>query len=260
MRYVNGRACSHGQALTEFLALSLVLVPLFLLAPVLGKYQDISHTTLLASRYAAFDAVVRNDGSTGYKPTSQLADEVRRRVLGAADAPIKTGDVAGDFRAHQNLLWRTPNDKPLIEKFADHVRLTRDAPVRSVDAAPFEPTRELLGLAATGIHTANVALQLAKLTDVGGFFQPFDKLDLAMTRSTSVVVDYWSARGPADGKGEVEMRIGANPALFPVGPLAEVGVLATAATLSIDAPIALPAPRLGQLALWRDLVPEDRLK
>ena len=37
----------RGQALTEFLVISLVLIPLFLLLPVIGKYQDISHASRL---------------------------------------------------------------------------------------------------------------------------------------------------------------------------------------------------------------------
>ena len=35
----------RGQALTEFLVISLVLISLFLLLPVIGKYQDISHAS-----------------------------------------------------------------------------------------------------------------------------------------------------------------------------------------------------------------------
>ena len=67
-------AGSHaGQALTEFLVVSLVLIPLFLLIPMIGKYQDISHATQLASRYAAFDAVLRNDSENAWKTPALLA-------------------------------------------------------------------------------------------------------------------------------------------------------------------------------------------
>jgi len=67
-----------GQALTEFIVVALALIPLFLLLPVIGKYQDIAHSVQLASRYAAFDAMIRNDVSGTWKPESQLAEEVRR--------------------------------------------------------------------------------------------------------------------------------------------------------------------------------------
>lgn len=43
----------RGQALTEFLVISVAMVPLFLLMPVIAKYQDVSHSTQMASRYSA---------------------------------------------------------------------------------------------------------------------------------------------------------------------------------------------------------------
>ena len=97
-----------GQALTEFLVVALALIPLFLLVPMIAKYQDISHFTQLASRYAAFDAMTRNDSVSTWKPEAQLADEVRRRFFSNSDAPIKTGDVVGNFDANRNLFWSNP--------------------------------------------------------------------------------------------------------------------------------------------------------
>lgn len=41
----------QGQALAEFPAISVAMVPLFLLIPVIAKYQDISNSTQMASRY-----------------------------------------------------------------------------------------------------------------------------------------------------------------------------------------------------------------
>lgn len=54
-----------GQALVEFLAMAAPLLGLFLLMPMIGKYQDIAHATQMASRYAAFDATVHNDAAGG---------------------------------------------------------------------------------------------------------------------------------------------------------------------------------------------------
>ena len=86
-----------GQALVEFLAMAAPLLGLFLLMPMIGKYQDIAHATQMASRYAAFDATVHNEAAGSYKPPTQLAAEVRRRYFSRPDAPIKTDDAAGDF-------------------------------------------------------------------------------------------------------------------------------------------------------------------
>lgn len=81
-----------GQALTEFIVLALALIPLFLLIPIIAKYQDIAYATQIASRYVAFDVMTRADGNSSSKPQKKLEDEVRRRFFGNSDAPIKTDD------------------------------------------------------------------------------------------------------------------------------------------------------------------------
>lgn len=78
-----------GQALVEFLAMAAPLLGLFLLMPMIGKYQDIAHATQMASRYAAFDATVHNDAAGSSKPPAQLAAEVRRRYFSRPDAPSR---------------------------------------------------------------------------------------------------------------------------------------------------------------------------
>jgi len=108
------RRTQAGQALTEFLVVALAIVPLFLLIPMIAKYQDIGHATQMASRYAAFDATINNPSTSGMKDPAILAQEVRRRFFSNIDAPIRTNDAAGNFSAHQNAFWRGPNNEPLI--------------------------------------------------------------------------------------------------------------------------------------------------
>ena len=79
----------RGQALLEFLVIAAALVPLFLMLPMIAKYQDIAHSTLIASRYAAFDDMVRNAAQNKQKPIEQLQDEVRRRFLVILWCPSK---------------------------------------------------------------------------------------------------------------------------------------------------------------------------
>ena len=127
-----------GQALVEFLAMAAPLLGLFLLMPMIGKYQDIAHATQMASRYAAFDATVHNDAAGSSKPPAQLAAEVRRRYFSRPDAPIKTGDTAGDFDAHRNPLWTDPAGNPLIPRFQpSRSALAKASPQRT--AMPSRP-------------------------------------------------------------------------------------------------------------------------
>lgn len=48
-----------GQALVEFLAVALALVPLLVLVPLIGRLQDQAHAVEMASRLAAFDHALR---------------------------------------------------------------------------------------------------------------------------------------------------------------------------------------------------------
>ena len=262
------RACRHrtqrGQALTEFLVAAVALVPLFLLMPLIAKYQDIAHATQLASRYVAFDAFARNDSVGTAKPESQLADEIRRRFFGNAEAPIKTDDVAGNFLAHQNLFWRGPSNAALIRDFGTDVRISFGAGNSPAHDAGFEPAsdgmtfilRNQLALRARGVYRANVSVALANLPAGLKFFEPFDRINLDIGRSTSVAIDPWAARDPS----QVEAKIARHPEVFLAGRLAALTPAVDAAVLAVDAPARLTGPLLGRLDFWRDVVPNDRLK
>jgi hypothetical protein len=255
----------RGQALTEFLCVAVAVVPLFLLIPLIGKYQDISNSTQAASRYVAFEATVRNDSTNSWEPEGQLAQEVVRRFFSNPDAPIKTNDAAGNFKANQNLFWRDPVDKPLIADFGSDVSLTFGPDASTTQAGGFAsiadegkpfPVYDQLGLQARGIYTANVSVKLANVPSGLKFYEPFDKLNLAMTRSTSIVIDPWTAKDPA----QVESKIAGSDVFFPAGNLAAVSPLVDAAVTIIDLPGGVSGPKLGKLDFWRDVVPEDRLR
>jgi hypothetical protein len=253
----------RGQALTEFLVISVALIPLFLLVPMIAKYQDISHFTQLSSRYAAFDAMTRNDSVSAWKPEAQLADEVRRRFFSNSDAPIKTGDVAGNFDANRNLFWTDPAGNHLVTDLNSDITVTygtgngashTDGFQAASDKALFV-LADPLQLKTRGIYRTNVAIKLAKLPAGLRFYEPFDAIDLSMTRSTSLLLDPWTARDPQ----QVEQKILASPVIFPAGNLASVSSAVNAVVSVVDAPGGISGPKLGQLDFWRDVVPEDRL-
>lgn len=258
------QAGPQGQALVEFLGLAVALIPLFLLVPMLAKYQDIGHATQMASRYAAFDATTRNDmqGTAGWKPEAQLADEVRRRFFSNADAPVKTDDVAGDFDANRNLFWRDPYGHPLVKKFSDvTVSYGSAASTAPNHAAGFSGSRDgqpfllesPLQLSSRGTYGANVSVSLANLAGGLDLVEPFDRLNLTVQRHTSLLIEPWSAMSPQ----QAESRFGQ---LAPVNaPLAALEPLIAVAILPVDLG-RVSAPRFGNLQAWRDVVPADRLR
>lgn len=241
-----------GQALMEFLVVSVALLPLFLLIPVIAKYQSIAQATQLASRYAAFDGLVRNDAQNTNKPLAQLQDEVRRRIFSNSDAPIKTLDVAGDFKANQNLFWRTPHDKPLIANFTDvTVSRSQQSAHDGLPTGP-KPGPFGMGFGATGIGSARVSVALANLPGGLKFYEPFDQINLVMNRSTSVLADGWAGKNPID----VENKFAPHaPGLAVLRPLSQI----VSPLMVLTEPGVTP-PRLGRLDFWRDTVPADRLR
>lgn len=258
-------AACRGQALTEFIVLALVLIPLVLLIPLVAKYQDISYAVQMASRYVAFEAMTRNESQSTSKPPAQLSGEVQRRFFSNLDAPIKTGDVAGNFLAHQNLFWRGPEGAPLIADFNNDVSIGFGAGKRPTqaeafgaadDGVPFNAikTADELGLSAKGIYTANVTVRLANLPAGLRAYEPFDKIDLSISRHTSIVVDGWPAKDPS----QVESRIN-SPVLVPATMLSTVAPVIDAAVGAVEVG-QIRGPQLGKLEFWRDVVPPDRLK
>lgn len=65
-KFLSGKSRQSGQAMTEMvIAASFVLVPCFLLIPLLGKFIDLNHSTIQAARYEAWEYTVwYNDVNT----------------------------------------------------------------------------------------------------------------------------------------------------------------------------------------------------
>lgn len=244
------RTAQAGQSTVEFLVLALVLVPLLLIVPLIGKYMDIAQTAAVASRYVAFEGEVRHSTSDeGWKSDAELAMEVRRRFFSNSDAPIKTHDTAGDFNAHRNTLWFDHRGDPLLPKFADNigVRTTRESlaqPFGAVYAAS-------LGLPQDTLYTGNVHVSVA---DIAGL-KPFDELGLTVSRSTTLLADPWAAQGP----GAVVEKIKGD-GWNPLGPFAHSITALAAAPIKpfLWLEFNTPAPDIGRVE--PDRVPADRLK
>jgi len=262
----------RGQALTEFLVLAAALVPLFLLLPLIAKYQDVAGQVQMASRYVTFEAMTRNDAQSSWKTPAELAGDVRRRFFGNADAPIKTGDVAGNFMAHQNLFWRRPDGTPLIADFDSDVAVSFGPDhqpdhdhgfTSAADGEPFDgvasaavgiDTADKLGLASRGIYTGNVVVRLAKLPAELKAYQPFDSINLDIGRHTSVAIDGWSARSAAQTQSRIDSGV-----LVPATKLRAIAAVVNG-SISLVEVGQIHGPKLGELDFWQDTVPEDRLK
>jgi hypothetical protein len=241
------RPSQHGQASVEFVVLSLVLVPLILIVPLLGKYMDIAQTTAVASRYVAFEGAARHTSSSqGWKTDAELTQEVQRRFFSNSDAPIKTKDTAGDFNAHRNTLWFNHRGDPLLPTFNTSVNVGTSKegmsqPFGALFAGSF-------GLSQDNLYIGRVNVNIA---DVVGL-QPFDTLGLTIARSTTLLADPWAAGGPATVRSKIQYSGAAFPYALLAGEAAVLSPFIALADLGHTSP-----PDVGGVS--PDRVPADRL-
>jgi hypothetical protein len=262
-RYRTSGIKQQGQSFTEFILLALVLLPLFLLIPMIGKYQDISYSTTLASRYALFAAETRGRTLDTPDRRQYLADNLRRRFFSRLDAPVKTNDVAGNVESDQHPLWKDPQHQALIHDFNDIQLSFGDGTSKrdfkeSHDGDPFL-LKQPLALEARGIYTVNVDVKLAHLPDGLKLYEPFNHLDLTLHKSASALLNPWTAWSPSNINTHLDKpEIVSTQALQALTPVVQAGVsLLELPGLVTGSPVS--APQFGKLELWDDVIPKDRL-
>ncbi|WP_068805850.1 hypothetical protein [Thauera phenolivorans] len=241
-----GTTTQDGQSTVEFLVLALVLVPLFALVPMLGKYLDIAHATELAARYLAFESTIAH-GAAGFKSEARLAAEVRTRFFGASDAPIESGEGRRAPTAALNPLWTDPDGTPLL----DDPDTTVSIAVRR--AGPLIPEGALLA----GAHGLDLpmrnehALQInVRLHDLEAL-PPFDRLGLEISRHQLILADGWATASPAAVAAGISS---AGPLVYPIRSLKMLGE-----TVGTLLPPLVLDPALAVDRVDPELVPCDRL-
>lgn len=194
--------CS-GQAIIEFLVAAIVLVPLFLLVPMIGKYLDMKQATIAASRQLAFECTVRYDDCADLNGHPSFADEIRTRFYAGDRAAVLTNDrpVSDAINAGQgNPLWVNRRGEPLLENYAD-VGIVADAhdiePGSSVVSSVLEFGPSLFGLELErGLFDARVQVNLSKANGGTSFTDQLDSLAMNMQFHTAILTNAWDASGP----------------------------------------------------------------
>lgn len=194
----------RGQALTEMAIVAAVLVPLFLLVPVLAKYIHLRQTAQQAARGAAWEATVTQDYGIPNRPGQQAL--LLDRHFGSATAPILSrASGASDDAAVGNVMMNMHSGRALVTR--------GDVELGSYgnEAAP-GPLSQITGLLsempfgwstpnANGLVTARLTAMPQNLRNSDGsrprFLAPFDDIDLRMRSEHSVLADPWNASGGA---------------------------------------------------------------
>lgn len=240
-----------GQSTIEMIILSLVLVPLFLIVPILGKYMDMAQTTSIASRYVAFEGTTHHNASlSGWKSDTELAKEVRRRFYSQHSLSIKTNDVVSEIDEDRNGLWVDHRGDALLADFNQVSVNTKKQSISSIfngltSLFDFSDDFELDN---DNLYRGEVNVQLANIEGL----TPFNALNLNIRRHTVVLVDPWASKHAS----EVENKVKDAGLIFPHQVLnASASLLKPAISLF---EFNASAPEIGKVE--PDYVPSDRLK
>ncbi|MCJ8337755.1 MAG: hypothetical protein MJK10_04745 [Pseudomonadales bacterium] len=169
-----------GQAMTEMLVASaFVLVPLFLIVPIVGKYIDMQQAAVTAARYSAWEITVH--GAIDMSAASS-------RVYGEADDQITTAaTAAGTGRK----LWRYHNGQNIFTSenlasyrsdFEEQNKAQQQLGASGgeiQDLTPFNATREIVSAVGTVLET---------VTDFINTFVGTGVFDMIDTGGTATVV------------------------------------------------------------------------
>ncbi|MGF6418597.1 hypothetical protein ABH900_002080 [Stenotrophomonas sp. AN71] len=190
----------RGQSLTEVAVLCAVLVPIFLLIPILAKYIHARQATQQAARAIAWEATVSPD----YKlPASgRQRDLAVDRYFGRADDPIVSQPQTGARDAAVgDVLMNTFSNQPLVRRgdlaLVSYTSTSAGGMMKKISDVTsmfgsFPPNRN-------GLTQAQLRLDVQDLKSANGsaaaYLEPFDSLGLKLQATHVVLADPWNAAG-----------------------------------------------------------------
>lgn len=111
---MSSRRLQHGQSIVEMTVLCLVLVPLFLLIPILGKYVHIRQQSQQATRAAVWEATASR--SYAVPNAGHVRPQLIARHFGAAGSKIISVAPTSTAERLGNPLLNTFSDQPLLQR------------------------------------------------------------------------------------------------------------------------------------------------
>ena len=264
------RSGQRGQAMTEFsIAAAFVLVPLFLMVPMMGKFLDMKASAIQASRYAAWERTAWHGNSTwaeGEKSDLEIETEIKRRFFSdTAEAALKSTDMS-DAAAEIKPMWNDHSGTSMLDT-STAAQSTGQTPgsmnkvlkpivdvldkIGYVTGARFKLDMESQYTSTVNLKTADTPA-INRLTGGAsfGFVAPnFETKHV-------LVANGWSANGPDFVKKQTEGL--AILSLFQRSPVKEVMFFVQTVAGTFVTELSTGSLKLGGEIL-PDYVPPDRL-
>jgi hypothetical protein len=266
------RGRQRGQALAEFtIAAAFVLIPLFLMIPLLGKFMDMKATTIQAARYAAWERTAwygNADWAAGQKSDAQIQSEVQQRFFAdSATTPLRSTDQTLTGAVPARPRWYDHTGAPMLSAYSADAGNGTQTPgmtnvvlsdvhkfvevIDSVLGTKFKLDMKSLYTSTVSLDAANTpAIRLATGADKSGFTAP----NFVMTQV--LVTNGWSANGPDFVKKQTEGL--AVLSLAQRSPVKEVLHIVQSVLGTFVEELKPSSLKLGG-ELLPDLVPRDRL-
>jgi len=214
------RQHQRGQALAEFtIAAAFVLIPLFLMIPLLGKFMDMKATTIQAARYAAWERTAwygSSEWAVGQKSDAQIQSEVQQRFFSdAPTAPMRSTDQNQTGAVGGKPLWHDHAGTSMLSTYSAGAGQGEQTPgtmdvflngvqkivnvIDSVLGTKFKLDMKSLYTSRVNLNTSNTsAISLATGAGTSGFTAP------NFVMSQMLVANGWSANGPDFVKAQTE--------------------------------------------------------
>ena len=190
----------RGQATSEFVAaMTFLFIPLFMGVVYIGKYGDIKHQAIQASRYAAMERAL--DPQAHESDTVVGNETVARFFRDGSKAAIGLNDQATESTADENPVWSQMDGNPMLAKYSDVTVTLSDASVDSVTLKPIDAdvgggVAQFSGLKGGFGFKADVKVPVP-LVNIAQF-APLPNVNVTIDAATVIAGDPWNAGGAAN--------------------------------------------------------------
>jgi hypothetical protein len=235
----------RGQSMSEFVAaMTFLFIPLFMGVVYIGKYSDIKHQAIQASRYAAMERAL--DPQSHQSNTVVGNETVARFFRNGANETVAYDEQATEATAgDENPLWGQLNGDAMLAAYSD-VQVTLGEP--SVDLDPMQAVAEVAKVGFNDLNThfavsADVEVPIVNVAH----FAPLANIGLTIGAKTVVAGDPWNGGGAQNVADHIgDAAIGRTISL--INKIPGVNTLFTYLA-------GAPAPVMG--CVKADIVPTD---
>lgn len=198
----SGIRLQRGQAMTEFVAAMAVFLPLFFGVVYVGKFNDMKHQAIQASRYAAFERALVP--SETLESPAVLAEETRARFF--TDASRNQGKISFQDSTQGlatagtlNPNWGELEGTPLLQSYDDpatgiSVTITSSVKIPALKAID-DGGLIFNNLNQNGQIQADVEVPIANIAHLPAILS---NLNVKFGARTVVAGDAWNAHGTQD--------------------------------------------------------------